>query len=60
MMNVIGIDQIKNHKLLDYYFTADLNQTASGADEEITLRFDDGKEIIIYINQEGTLCVEGD
>jgi len=58
MIKALGLDQIIGHKFLEFE-QLDSEHSGSGADE-VVLHFENGKEISIYLHEDGTLCIEGD
>ena len=55
----IGMTEIIGAKLIDFEVTEG-SETASGADFELELTFDNGKEVIIYLHDDGDIFVEVD
>ena len=58
MIKTERLRQVSGQKLLDWDHN-DKENSGSGA-EEVVLIFTNGKEISIYIHDNGTLCIEGD
>ena len=58
IMAIRDIDQIIGLKLLE----AEVNDKGEGPSggSDIVLHFEGGKEILIYVHEDGTLFVEGD
>ena len=56
MIKALRLDQIIGHEFLEFEHN-DSEHSGSGA-EEVVLYFENGKEISIYLHEDGTLCIE--
>ena len=57
-IKVLGLEEVQGCEFLDYEQNPP-EYSASGT-EEVILHFSNGKEILIYIRNDGTLFIEGD
>lgn len=60
LFEILNVEQCKGKKLIDIEYIYEKDKTGSGACEEIILHFENGKELLIYVHDNGKIIIEGD